>query len=235
MSRLPWPLRPRFLDKDREGAEAGAMSQSVLELPDWGPVVMAYAKGPERQALAAMLALDLRLERIVHGASEPMLGQIRLAWWREEIGRARPSGADLPPDPLLSAILSHWGESRAGLLDLIDGWEQLFGDPPWTAESRAAFCRGRSLVFGAFAERVGEAAFREAAEVHGAAWGTAHIAQAEGGLGVVPERLPRLPRSLRPLALIGGLSRRATTRGGQPLMGDRMSPLVALKLGIFGV
>ena len=211
------------------------MEFGAADLPDWAPVALAQAGEIGRPALTTLLALDTRLERIVHGATEPILAQVRMAWWREEIGRHRPDGANLPPDPLLSAILAHWGEQRTGLLALIEGWENLVGEPPWSSESHAAFCNGRALAFSAYAELMGERRLSEAASLHGAVWGAANLAQVDGGYDGRLQSLPRLPRRLRALAVIGGLSWRAVKRGGQPLLGDRMSPLVALRLGILGV
>jgi phytoene synthase len=33
----------------------------------------------------AVQALDLELESVVAGTTEPMIGEIRLAWWREAL------------------------------------------------------------------------------------------------------------------------------------------------------
>lgn len=210
------------------------MLDGDLELPDWGPLVLAHARTSDRAALEAMLAFDLRLGRIVYGASEPMLGQIRLAWWREEIARERCADAPLPADPLLSAIVEHWGRSTSGLLALLDGWERRLGEAPLGSQTDKAFSEGRSLAFSGFADLAGESAHRQDAGMHGQAWGLAELAMSEGSAADALDPLPRLPRSLRPLSVIGGLSVRAVKRGGRPLLGDRFSPLVALRLGIFG-
>jgi phytoene synthase len=41
-------------------------------------------------------------------------------------------------------------------------------------------------------------------------------------------------RSLRPLAILGGLGRRALAKGGAPLLDGRRAALAALRLGLFG-
>jgi phytoene synthase len=46
--------------------------------------------------------------------------------------------------------------------------------------------------------------------------------------------LPTLPPSLRPVSLLAGLARRASLKGHCDLLGDRWSPLAAMRLGIFG-
>ena len=187
-----------------------------------------------RAPLEVVLRLDRRIGRLVSEVSEPALGQIRLAWWREEILRERPEGSVAPPDPLLVEILEHWPGDRLPLVELINGWEQLLTERPWANEVGEGFARGRAACFAALAARADkDAAVRDAA-AHGLAWGWADFAHAGGSVSNPIASLPRLPRSLRALAIVGGLSQRALARGGAPLFGDRMSPLVAMRLGIFG-
>ena len=68
------------------------------ELPEVSRIAFA-STGRNRDPWLAALALDGRIGRMVLGASEPMLGQVRLAWWRDQLGKPiddRPRG-----DPLL--------------------------------------------------------------------------------------------------------------------------------------
>ena len=204
------------------------------ELPLWGPLVLAYGASALRGPLEVVLRLDRRMGRLVSEVSEPALGQIRLAWWREEILRERPEGSPAPPDPLLVDILEHWPGDRQPLVELINGWEQLLAERPWGNEIGKGFARGRAACFAGLAGRVENGPAVRDAAAHGLAWGWADFALAGGSVLNPIVSLPRLPRSLRALAIIGGLSRRALTRGGAPLFGDRMSPLVAMRLGIFG-
>ena len=204
------------------------------ELPDWAGLVLASASPRLRGILDSSLRLDARLGRLCLTASEPALAQIRLAWWRDELARERPEGAEFPPDPLLASLLREWGKDRLALTLLIDGWEELIGDLPPTVEAAKGFATGREAVFGEIARRVGQSASAYDAAVHAVMWARADLAAF--GLPDASEVmvLPSLPRQLRPLAMIGGLARRAILRGGEPMFGDRMSPLVALRLGIFG-
>ena len=45
-------------------------------------LALAYAPAEARPAWAGLLALDARLAGVVRAAREPVLGQLRLAWWR---------------------------------------------------------------------------------------------------------------------------------------------------------
>ena len=203
-------------------------------LPEWGPLVLSYASEGQRGALDALLRLDENLARIVRSVSEPALGQLRMAWWRDEILRPRPSGAVPPPDPLLKSILETWDAERSEIVALVDGWEHVLFELPLDAEARAGFHDGRARAFAAIARLTGHQESAADAARHGEAWAAAEL----GMMGpVAPESgapLPALPRELRALAIIGGLARRSIKRGGAPLFGDRLSPLAAMRLGIFG-
>lgn len=76
-----------------------------------------WAPAPARAALVALHALDLEQQRVVAEAREPMLAEIRLAWWREQL-EALSAGKAPPPQPILRA-LGHDARTRgADLTDL---------------------------------------------------------------------------------------------------------------------
>ena len=209
-------------------------SQDTYSLPEWGSLVLSYSVEGQRGVLEALLQLDENLSRIVRSVSEPALGQLRMAWWRDEILRERGERDAPPPDPLLQSIIHHWQEQRSALVALVDGWEHMLFELPLDEAGQAAFNRGREHAFAAVARLSGEDAAGEHAARHGTAWATAELAMMGYEAGTVAPALPALPRKLRSLAIIGGLSRRSIKRGGAPLFGDRLSPLAAMRLGIFG-
>ncbi|MGL4543454.1 MAG: squalene/phytoene synthase family protein, partial [Polymorphobacter sp.] len=61
-----------------------------------------YAPAALRPALFALFALDLELAQVVAATTEPMLGEIRLAWWREQLDRLDTKPA--PAQPTLAAL-----------------------------------------------------------------------------------------------------------------------------------
>jgi NADH dehydrogenase [ubiquinone] 1 alpha subcomplex assembly factor 6 len=61
-----------------------------------------FAPMPARSRLIALLALDLELARIPHTVSEPLLGQMRLQWWRDAIAEARQGRP--PAHPVVQAL-----------------------------------------------------------------------------------------------------------------------------------
>ena len=102
-----------------------------------------------------MFTIDAALGDVVRSTSEPMVGQIRLAWWRERLEEL-DKGA-VPAEPRLQAALDELlprGVSGHDLAALERGWVSLFDPFPWdigTAE--AIWFRGR-LLFALAAELI---------------------------------------------------------------------------------
>lgn len=61
-----------------------------------------YAPAPARPALFALHALDLELQSVVDSTTEPMLGEIRLAWWRESLQKLDEGVT--PAQPVLATL-----------------------------------------------------------------------------------------------------------------------------------
>uniref|UniRef100_UPI0013DD3233 squalene/phytoene synthase family protein n=1 Tax=Sandarakinorhabdus rubra TaxID=2672568 RepID=UPI0013DD3233 len=86
-----------------------------------------YAPAAARPGLIALFALDCELAQLVATTSEPLIGEIRLAWWRERLGELDAGTA--PAQPLLQALLAHAlpAVSGAELAGLEDRWLGLIG------------------------------------------------------------------------------------------------------------
>src|SRR5689334_25333145 len=52
-----------------------------------------FAPAARREALFALYAFNYEIARVRETVTEPMLGQIRLQWWRENIAAAFEGGA----------------------------------------------------------------------------------------------------------------------------------------------
>ena len=90
-----------------------------------------FAAPRQRSALFALLLFNAEIARVRDVVSEPMLGQIRLQWWREAIdeiyqGRGRRHEV---ADPLAEAIRTH-GLTRSYFERLIDARETDLDDTP---------------------------------------------------------------------------------------------------------
>lgn len=223
-------------------AHSALLETGELPLPQ--RLALAYAAGDGRAPLHALLALDNHLSRLVAQASEPLLAQMRLAWWREELAKPvieRPTG-----NAVLDALGEHWVGGESVLQEMVSGWEYLLVEPPLTEAAALAFANGRGHAFAGLAGLLGE---QEAVGPAGEAarrwalvdlWGRLSDAGERALLRdlarqtVDSERSQSLPRSLRPLAILDGLARRAARRGDPELLGSRRAMLTVLRLGMFG-
>jgi NADH dehydrogenase [ubiquinone] 1 alpha subcomplex assembly factor 6 len=92
-----------------------------------------FAPAARREALFALYAFNYEIARVRESVTEPMLGQIRLQWWREAIAAAFGSGPvrnHIVVEPL-TAIIREFALSRAHFDRLIDARElDLAQDPP---------------------------------------------------------------------------------------------------------
>ena len=109
----PSPIAERRLDRDREIA----LEQLPHDL---------------RPAFMALWNLDLAFADIVATSSDPRLGAIRMAWWRERLEEL-DAGLHPPSEPRLQAVASELlprGVTGAQLARLEDAWLTSIGTIP---------------------------------------------------------------------------------------------------------
>ncbi len=210
-------------------------------MPPEQRLALAYTPANLRPKLAALFAFDQRLARIVANTSEPALGQMRLAWWREILAKPvadRPQG-----DAVLDALGEQWAGAEAELIGLVDGWEILVASEQIGPSELKQFAAGRSSVYHALhptEDRDLHARIRMAATRYALADAATHLSDpAERELflkygleGSRPDK--RLPGEFRGLAVLEALALRSLKRGGRPLMEGRGASLVALRAGLIG-
>jgi phytoene synthase len=187
------------------------------------------------------LQLDRRLARIVGRTQEPMLGQMRLAWWREALGKPvaeRPRG-----DAVLDGIGQHWRGREAFLVHMVDGWEVLVTAQSLGAGEAEAFGAGRGAFYAGLAEDPAPSPLTVRLSAAGRRWALADAAAGvsdpeecatlvAAGLAVAAPA-GRIPRALRGLTVLEALAARSLARGGRPLMEGRGASLAALRAAIF--
>lgn len=178
-----------------------------------------------RPAFEALWNLDLAFADVVATTTEPALGAIRMAWWRErleQLGEGHP-----PPEPRLAAALEQLvrrGVSGRELSKIEDGWLPLLDGFPWgEAAAQGLELRGRTL-FGIGARLLGgDPADAEAA---GVLWSLADAAKhctdansrdylcaaARESIGQVAQRLPPV---IRPLTILAALAAYDLRPGGR--------------------
>lgn len=100
------------------------MSDAAPATPDGlEPVerfALAYADRRARAAWEGLLLLQHRLEDAARPGRDPLMIQLRLAWWRDRL--AEPAERWPKGEPLL-ARLAVWSAETPALVGLVDGWE----------------------------------------------------------------------------------------------------------------
>src|SRR5262249_55654902 len=92
-----------------------------------------FAPAARREALFALYAFNYEIARVRQSVAQPMLGQIRLQWWRENIGAAFDCGPVRahPVVEALTAAIRDLALTRIHFDRLIDARESdLAGEPP---------------------------------------------------------------------------------------------------------
>ncbi|MES2137991.1 MAG: hypothetical protein V4502_13160 [Pseudomonadota bacterium] len=188
-------------------------------------LALTYVSPRARGALAGLFAIDRAMGDVVRSTTEPMLGPIRLAWWRERLEELDGDGVT-PAEPRLQAVereLIPRGVSGRELAALEGGWLRLFDPFPWTVQTSEAIWFRGNLLFGLGARILGRA--EERIQGAGGVWSLVDaarhcsdldsramlIAQARSfgrGLGGV-----RFSGPLRPLSMLTVLAMRDCRRG----------------------
>jgi phytoene synthase len=178
-----------------------------------------------RAAVEALFLIDAAMADVVRTTTEPQLGPIRLAWWRERLEEL-DAGSSAPAEPRLQSAereLLPRGVSGRDLAGLEGGWLRLFEPFPWdVATSESIWFRG-NLLFGLGARILGKP--DENIQRAGGLWALVNAARhcSDG-----PSRAMLLsqartfarglsgaqfPRFLRPLSMLAALAVRDVQRG----------------------
>lgn len=188
-------------------------------------MALSYVPARDRPALEALFAIDAAMGDVVRTTREPMLGPIRLAWWRERLEEL-DGGAPAPSEPRLQAVeneLLPRGVTGGDCAALEGGWLRLFDPFPWTIETSEAIWFRGNLLFGLGARVLGQA--DEPIQAAGGLWALVdaarHCSDAESrtmllgqartfarGLGGV-----RFATALRPLSMLAAVAVRDCVRG----------------------
>lgn len=210
-------------------------------LPPEQRLALSYTRPDLRPALASFFALDRRFGQIVAKTSEPVMGQMRLAWWREQL--EKPVGDRPAGDFLLDAVSQYWAGQEEGMVSLVDGWEELLVIDNLTRAEAKRFCSNRARPLALLAARCGSGAgvrAQAAGERWAAADAAVHVSSDEEREVLLATGLGRtsgkggIPRSMRGLAVLEALALRSMRRGGRPLMDGRGAALTALRAGLLG-
>ena len=199
--------------------------RSAIADPGSGPgelgtdihLALSYAPARHRPALHALFAVDRAMADVVRTTSEPMIGAIRLAWWRERLEEL--GMGPVPAEPRLQAVardLVPRGISGGDLAEIELGWARLFEPFPWsTTVADTVEARGRHLF------AIGTRALGgQASDIGGGVWALVDAARRcsdEPSRVMLVERARRaasdvagakIPKGLRSLSILTAMALR---------------------------
>ena len=133
-----------------------------------------YAPKKEQAGLFALYAFNIELAKTREVVSEPMLGEIRLQWWREAVEELY-AGSPRKHDVVLAVadLVSRAGLPQQALIDLIDEREaDLYDTQPETLVALKEYAGRTSGALQRLAAQAlgGDQAAQIAAEQVGTAW-----------------------------------------------------------------
>lgn len=243
---------------------ANSEQAQLVPLQDIGELIVAadperwlavtYARKTSRAALASLFALDISLGRVVASTTEPMIGAMRLAWWREAL-----ESLHLPPypaEPVLQAVAAEWigpsvNENRADLgaafAAMVEGWVALIEVDKLDETALLSHANERGgRLFTLAADALGADFDTSQLWRMGSGWAlvdlASHLSQTDArteALAMAADYLKQgfagLPSQVRPLVAMAVLARRDALKGlegrriGSP--GRQLRMLAALMSG----
>ncbi|HEY0131837.1 MAG TPA: squalene/phytoene synthase family protein [Allosphingosinicella sp.] len=184
-------------------------------------LALTYVPARRRAAVGALWRLDSALGAALAGGREPLISQIKLAWWREALERLDREPA--PAEPVLRELAEHVLPASVGGAELAameEGWTILASPEALTRDQLATYARTRGGgLFRSTARLLGESqtTLEAALEGAGEAWALVDLARhcatsedADIALAAAREcGLPRhWPSRLRPLGMLAVLAAR---------------------------
>ncbi len=166
-------------------------------------LAIAYARADLRLPFSLILRFDERIAGVVGRSNEPMIAQMKIAWWHDAIAAAvvdRPKG-----EPLLIELNEIDNKSLIeAMQQLLDAWEFLLAEEQWSAEILSQFENARgAAVFGTYAGWIGD---DSNVKDIGEQWATQDL-RLKFGVRVAANTAPDIKsmpksRSLRPLTIL---------------------------------
>ena len=132
----------------------------------------------KRADVVALYAFDHTLSRIAHIVTQPMLGEIRLAWWREAIDEAfdaKPPRAH-PVVKALSVAISRRDLNKQAFDTLIDARERDLDATPLNLDEAVRYAEQTASDVMSIAARIINPKSASDLIAPGRAWGVARLA-----------------------------------------------------------
>jgi phytoene synthase len=192
-------------------------------------LALSYVPARDRPAVDALWRLDAALGAVVSAGREPLISQIKLAWWRDSLEKLDRERA--PAEPALEAaareILPR-GVTGAELSGMEEAWTVLLTPEELSPNDLDSYAAARGGLLFSLSARLLGGAGDTALQKAGESWALADLARhsanapdRDAALAAALARMPdhprRWPARLRPLGMLAALARRdAEWRGGAP-------------------
>ena len=209
------PQRPSVTAEEKLIADIGADRALMLRLVPAGI----------RSAIEVLWQIDAAMGDVVARSTQPALGAVKLAWWRdrlEELDQGR-----IPAEPRLMAAHEHLlkrGLKGAELAGLEDGWATLLEehvDADRVKQRGAMLFRFSARLLGSDDERIADAGALYALVSVGRRGVPQLLEDAKAQMGPLSKR--RFPRPLRPLTALARLAAR-DLKSGPPFEEEGIPP-----------
>ena len=185
-------------------------------------LALSYIPLAPRPAVAALWRLDAALGAVLAGGREPLISQIKFAWWRESLEKLDREPA--PAEPALRAAAEQLlprGVSGAELAGMEAGWSALLSPQALEPEDLDLYAAERGgRLFRCTARLLGVPEFDAAPA--GETWALVDLARhsgnqpdADAAIAAARARFSdrRWPSRLRPLGMLAALARRDAEAG----------------------
>jgi phytoene synthase len=119
--------------------------------------LVAASASKARARVERIFMLDNACAQIARAAREPIMAQIRLAWWRDGLLADRLTAQHDAPDMVALRAINGFERARPGLVAMVDGWEELIlGGEGGTHDMLMVYAGGRGAgLFAALAPECG--------------------------------------------------------------------------------
>jgi phytoene synthase len=184
-------------------------------------LALSYIPARVRPAVEALWVLDATLAAVLTSGRDPLLSQIKLAWWRDALEQL--DGGKPPAEPALEAVAAHVlprGITGIELAAMEVGWTLLLTPDPLTADELDRFAAHRGGLLFRYGARLLGGAFIDV-EAGGQAWALIDLARHSGSevdaeaaiAAAAARRWGRWPSRLRPLGMLAALAQRDSEPG----------------------
>ena len=185
-------------------------------------LALTYVPAARRPALEALWRLDVAMGAVLAGGREPLISQIKLAWWRdslEKLDREKP-----PAEPVLEAVgqlVLPAGIRGDELSAMEEGWTVLLSQESLSSSELDRYAAARGALLFRFSARLLGGESSPQIERSGEGWALLDLARHSNAKDAQAALLAarggsqarfRWPASLRPLGMLAALARRDAER-----------------------